>query len=80
MRSSCAAIEGSLDAVVDSTVQGTADQWLEEEVKGVADTVAQFTSSQDSLLREAWLTVEKYVSDEVKKDVPTGMLYNCTPG
>ena len=69
---SCVAIASSLGAVVSDNIQGTARQWVEQEVGGVADAVTQFASSQDSILNETCSMVDKYVSDDVKKDVPTG--------
>lgn len=45
---------------------------MEHEVCGVADALKHFASSHGDLLNEVCSAVDKYVSDEVKKDVPTG--------
>jgi hypothetical protein len=71
-----AAIATSLDAFVDDSIQGTAERWVEEEIGGVANAVTQFASCQERLLDETSSNVDMYVSDEVKKDIPTGMFYN----
>lgn len=62
----------SLDTVVEHKIQATAEQWVEHEVCGVADALKHFASSHGDLLNEVCSAVDKYVSDEVKKDVPTG--------
>lgn len=66
-------MESSLDLVVDQVVQDTAEQWVEEEVRGVADATTEFASSQGGLLKEVSSIVDKYASDEVKRDIPTGI-------
>lgn len=47
---------------------------MEQEVNGVAGAVKHFVSSQGGLLNETCSAVDKYMSDEVKKDVPTGIV------
>ena len=54
-------------------MKGTAQEWTEE-VKVVADSIDQFSSGQDKELKNMQLTLDKYVSEELKKDIPTGNL------
>lgn len=70
--SSCAAVQTSLDSLLELRVTGAARQWVGE-VEGMADTSDKFASSQDHLLRGVASTLDQYVSEELKRDVPTGM-------
>lgn len=69
--SSCTAVQRSLANLVDQSVQGAAGQWTKE-VKGLANTTEKFGSSQDTLLKGVVSAVDQYVSEEVKRDIPTG--------
>ena len=49
-----------------------------EEVQAMSEGVSHFATDQDSQLKNVWSTVEKFVSEDVQRDLPTGAL-NRTP-
>lgn len=62
----------SLETLKQHGVEETAELWTEE-VKAVSNTVSQFANDQDQQFKKLWSTVDVYVSEEVKRDLPTGM-------
>lgn len=74
--SRCTAIQASLNNLVDMHVQGAARQWTEE-VKGLSNATEKFASSEGTILNDVVSAVDQYVSEEVQRDMPTGMYSLC---
>lgn len=71
--SRCNNVVGSLETLAQHRVQETAHHW-NEEIKSTSDAVSQFASDQDSKLKKMQSTVDKYVSEDLQKDLPTGIV------
>ena len=67
----CAKLQGSLDNLVDQRVETAATQWTEE-VNTVMDSVDEIVGNQEKLRTEACSTLDRYISKEMKLDIPTG--------
>lgn len=72
--SGCAGVQGSLEKLSVQDIQDSAQQWVEE-VTDLTNTVEQFDTSHDKLLKGVWSTVETYLSEEIRTDIPTGILF-----
>ena len=70
--SSCALIQDSLDALAEQNMRHTAQQFAEGEVSSLSEAATQFATTQGSLLKATQGSIDKYVLEEVQKDVPTG--------
>lgn len=56
---------------MDRDVRTPAQEWATA-VRAIADDTEQFASGHTQLLKETKATVEKYATEELVKDVPTG--------
>ena len=70
----CAKVHSALDNLVSHRVDSSAEHWTEE-VDNVVNNVAQVINEQEKLRMETRSTLNKYISEELVKDIPTG-LYN----
>ena len=67
-------LQSSLVGVAEEGVFLPSKQWVEE-VEALSGRVTEMGSLQDQLLKQAQTVVEKYTSEELIQDIPTG---TCT--
>ena len=69
--SECARVQRSLDDFVDDKVDSSAMGWTES-VDELMRCVDRGVEEQEDLIKATQSTVCRYVSEELKKDLPTG--------
>lgn len=60
---------------MDQRVDNSAKHWTAE-VDNVMDGIGKVLNEQDEMVKETRSTLDRYISDELKRDIPTGLCKN----
>jgi len=67
----CSRVRNALDAFVEEKVAVSTAQWLDD-MNELAECENNVMNEQETLIKEAHSNLHKYVSDDLKQDLPTG--------
>lgn len=71
MSSTCNDLQTSLDNFIQEGITTALSEWSEE-VTTISEEVTRHVTSEAQTLKQAETTVNKYVMEDLKRDIPTG--------